>query len=45
MGLLVLCENVLVLLWLKNISITAVYGTLITDLLIAERLTFNEGSH
>jgi hypothetical protein len=29
----------------KNISLAAVYDTLITDLLVAERLTFNEGSH
>jgi hypothetical protein len=29
----------------KNISIAAVYETLITDLYVAERLTFNEGSH
>jgi len=29
----------------KNISIAAVYETLVTDLHVAERLTFNEGSH
>jgi hypothetical protein len=29
----------------KNISIAAVYETLITDFHVAERLTFNEGSH